>query len=253
MGKMTLFTMPPSHFCEKARWALDLLGRPYVEERYPPYFNRAALKRNGGGATVPFLVLENNKGLYDSDEILKWVDSMASDANKLYPTDPENGPLVRDFCNRCERDMAPQVVRFFFHYLDKEQYFNICTQGCQLEQIKKFRYMGWLIRAGMNFKLKINTDGYRDAVRRLNKFYDAVDALLHDGRKYLFCNRLTAADITFCALAHNTILTPEFGGASLLYEECPPQLKPDLDRYRTSKPGIYLQAMYKRFRKYKFE
>ena len=32
----TLVTIAFSHFCEKARWALDHAGVRYVEERYAP-------------------------------------------------------------------------------------------------------------------------------------------------------------------------------------------------------------------------
>ena len=252
MAKMTLFTMPPCDECERARWALDLLGKSYNEERYPPFFCGRALKKVGGGSNVPYVVLENGKGLYDSDEILRWVDGQVSDENKLFPTDAENGPLVLDFCNRCKRDMAPQVSRFFYFHLTTEQYFNVSTRGCQHDQITKFRYIAWLCRMYMNARQKINTDGFRDALRKLDKFFTSVDALLSDGRRYLFCNRLTAADITFCALAHNTILVPEFGGASLLFEECPSEIRSEVERFRTSKVGTYVQAVYKRFRKYKF-
>ena len=36
-----LITIPPSHYCEKARWALDYARIPYREERHPPLFHLA--------------------------------------------------------------------------------------------------------------------------------------------------------------------------------------------------------------------
>ena len=33
-GENVLITIPISHFCEKARWALERAGLPYREERH---------------------------------------------------------------------------------------------------------------------------------------------------------------------------------------------------------------------------
>src|SRR5918996_28350 len=51
-----LLTIPISHFCEKARWALDRAGLDYVEERHVQGVHRVVARRAGGGATVPVLV-----------------------------------------------------------------------------------------------------------------------------------------------------------------------------------------------------
>ena len=50
-----LITIPLSHYCEKARWALDRVALPYREEPHAPLFHRLATKRNERG-TVPVLV-----------------------------------------------------------------------------------------------------------------------------------------------------------------------------------------------------
>ena len=49
-----LITIPLSHYCEKARWALDRAALPYREEPHIPLIHRLATKRNDGG-TVPVL------------------------------------------------------------------------------------------------------------------------------------------------------------------------------------------------------
>ena len=50
-----LITIPISHFCEKARWALDRAGIAYREERHIQVIHRVASRRAGGGGTVPVL------------------------------------------------------------------------------------------------------------------------------------------------------------------------------------------------------
>ncbi len=53
-----LITIPVSHFCEKARWALEHAGIPYVEEGHLPFFSIRAVRRAGGRRSVPVLVTD---------------------------------------------------------------------------------------------------------------------------------------------------------------------------------------------------
>src|SRR5690348_3529366 len=50
-----LVTIPFSHFCEKARWALDHARVAYREEGHGPGLHRLATRRAGGRHTVPVL------------------------------------------------------------------------------------------------------------------------------------------------------------------------------------------------------
>ena len=55
----TLVTISISHYCEKARWALDRAGLAYEERRHLPALHRVAVKRAGGNLTAPVLVCED--------------------------------------------------------------------------------------------------------------------------------------------------------------------------------------------------
>ena len=45
---LRLITIPISHYCEKARWALERAGLPYREERHVQGIHRLAARRAGG-------------------------------------------------------------------------------------------------------------------------------------------------------------------------------------------------------------
>ncbi len=48
-----LVTIPISHFCEEARWALDRAGVEYVEQPHLQLVHVIAARSVGGGRTVP--------------------------------------------------------------------------------------------------------------------------------------------------------------------------------------------------------
>ncbi|MCW5867922.1 MAG: glutathione S-transferase N-terminal domain-containing protein [Candidatus Eremiobacteraeota bacterium] len=98
MSNLYLVTMGPSPYSEKARWALDLLGRSYTEERCIPGLHRPALKRIQAGLTCPALVVNKKELFTDSSDILRWVDGQLPGHQKLFPEDPIQGSVVKDFC-----------------------------------------------------------------------------------------------------------------------------------------------------------
>ena len=55
-----LVTIPYSHYCEKARWALERGRAAFVEETHAPLFAWRGALRAGGRRTVPVLVTEEN-------------------------------------------------------------------------------------------------------------------------------------------------------------------------------------------------
>src|SRR5215208_7126088 len=107
---LRLVTIPISHYCEKARWALERAGIPYREERHVQIVHRVASRRAGGGGTVPVLVAP--EGVFaQSADILAYADGHTAPATRLYPEAPrlhaEVVALERDF----DADLGPEGRR----------------------------------------------------------------------------------------------------------------------------------------------
>src|SRR5262245_42990107 len=100
-----LITIPFSHYCEKARWALDRLGITYREAPHPPLFHwvaTAPLRRR----TVPILV--SRAGVFaDSTDILQYLDAFAPDGARLYPVDSAVRREVEDLEDGFDRSLGP--------------------------------------------------------------------------------------------------------------------------------------------------
>src|SRR5207237_1280936 len=81
---LRLITIPISHYCEKARWALEHAGLGYREERHVQGFHRLAARRAGGGRTVPVLVAPDHV-IPESEQIVAWADDRLPPERRLLP------------------------------------------------------------------------------------------------------------------------------------------------------------------------
>jgi glutathione S-transferase len=72
MTRLRLITIPMSHYCEKARWALTYCGLDFVEEAHLQMIHWRSAKRAGGGRTVPVLVTPQGV-LGESSEIVSYA------------------------------------------------------------------------------------------------------------------------------------------------------------------------------------
>jgi glutathione S-transferase len=72
-SKLIVFNL--SHFCEKARWALDWHGIAYSEISWAPGLHRVLLKRCGAnGSTIPVL-LDDETIVQGSSAIIDWAEN----------------------------------------------------------------------------------------------------------------------------------------------------------------------------------
>ena len=78
-----LITIPISHYCEKARWALDRAGISYREQAHLQLIHWFAVRRAGGGRTAPVLVC-GDRVLAESADIVDEADAKAPPDQRLY-------------------------------------------------------------------------------------------------------------------------------------------------------------------------
>src|SRR3954464_5598618 len=100
--KPVLVTIPISHYCEKARWALDRAGVAYEERRHLPVIHRVAVRR-AGGPTAPVLVCPRGDVVCESADIILWADArVRSPAARMIPEDPEVAREARALADDCD-------------------------------------------------------------------------------------------------------------------------------------------------------
>jgi glutathione S-transferase len=69
---LRLVTIPSSHFCEKAPWALDRAGLAYREERHVQGVSVLDALRAGQSLTVPVLIAPESVSSESEDILRRW-------------------------------------------------------------------------------------------------------------------------------------------------------------------------------------
>jgi glutathione S-transferase len=249
----TLITIPFSHFCEKARWALEHAGVAFREEGHVPGLHRFAVKRARGRAgSVPVLIVEGKGVLDDSPLILRWADNQARPERKLWPAP---GSALHDEALALERrldfEFAPHVRRLaYFHALPHRgrllELMGVATPPVEHAIVRAG--LPLLVRL-MRRTMRIDEAGAirsRDKVRRV---LDEIGRRLSDGRPYLLGDRFGAADISFAALASPIIGPAEHPVRNLHLESAPPAFAEEVRAYRETPAGAFALRVYREQRK----
>ncbi|MCD6015544.1 MAG: gst [Solirubrobacterales bacterium] len=211
---MRLVTIPISHYCEKARWALERARIPYREERHVQAIHRIAARRAGGGATVPVLVTPDG-ALSESEEIIVWADQRTPQESRLFPAAPSERAEVERLCRRFDTGLGRTGRRLMYiHMLAQPKLmlrFN--NQGVPPWEGLALR-VGWpLAVRWARRELAIRPGIEAEDEAAVWREFDFVAELLADGRKHLCGERFGAADLTFAALSASVVVPPGYGVA----------------------------------------
>jgi glutathione S-transferase len=209
---LRLVTIPISHYCEKARWALERAGLPYREERHVQGIHRIAARRAGGGLTVPVLVTEE-RSIGESEEILMWVDERLEDEQRLFPVAPSERQEALAVCRRLDQRFGPAGRRLMYVHMlaQREQLLRFNNQGVPRWEDRAMRW-GWplvvrLIGGVLDIHPGVEVEDEAIVWQEL----DFVAELLADGRPHLCGERFGAADLTFAALSAAVVVPPIYG------------------------------------------
>jgi glutathione S-transferase len=242
---LRLITIPISHYCEKARWALERAAIPYREERHVQGIHQLVARRAGGGITVPVLVTPEG-AIGESEEILAWVDERTPAEHRLLPSEPAARDEVDRLCRRLDQSLGPQGRRLMYvHMLAERQLalrFN--NQGVPRWEDRAIRY-GWpLARRYVNHALGIRPGIELQDEAAVWSELDFVAGLRADGRPYLCGERFTAADLTFAALCAPLVVPPTYGIPLPQPEVLQPAMAALVQRARAHPAGRYALALF---------
>ena len=242
---LRLITIPISHYCEKARWALERAGITYREERHVQGIHRIAARRAGGRETVPVLVTPEGS-LGESEEILAWVDEHTPPEQRLFPSDPGERADVEGLCRRLDERLGPTGRRLMYTNMlnERKLMLRFNNQGVPAWEDRTLR-IGWpLIVRWAGRELGIRPGIAAEDEAAVWEEFDFVAALLSDGREYLYGDRFGAADLTFAALSASVIVPPVYGVPLPQPDTLPPHIAALIERARDHPAGRYALKMF---------
>ena len=242
-GQATLYTFGPSHFCEKARWALDLGGVAYREVRWAPGAHAFAARRLGAGSSVPILTCADGV-IQGSGAIIDWLEAAGRIAWRCDGSSAERAEIGL-FETRADDVIGPATRRLIYAAGLSVEPRPIARQlfaGVAPAQ-RRLAWLLWpLTRQIMAFGMNARP-GDRDAARAdVDRELDALDARLDDGRRFLVGDRLTRADIAVASLLAPLARPPQHP----VYRDLAPwrTYQQIIDRYRQRPAVHWVRRLY---------
>ena len=240
-----LITVPLSHYCERARWALDHTRVAYREERHLQIFHAWAVRRAGGRRTVPVLV-DGSKVFDDSADIVAHADSLG--VNKLYPEGvdrTEVEALERDYAGELGVETRRLAYSWFMDLPRRFLRYN--NAGTPLYQRAAITVGFRFARERLTRYMKIYPPQLERGREIIARALDAVAERL-DGGDYLCGGQFTAADLTFAAMIAPVLLPARYGVELPPIDTLAADRRRRVEDYRAHPAGAFALEIYRRHR-----
>ncbi|HEY0252480.1 MAG TPA: glutathione S-transferase family protein [Kofleriaceae bacterium] len=231
-----LVTITFSHYCEKARWALDRVGVAFEEDGNLPMFAYTATARYRA-RSVPILV-DGSTVLRDSTDIIAWADAHAPGALLA-------GPEANELEDYFDTQLGPHARRWGYAQLvDNPAIIPHIVRDAKPWQARALRVFRPIAMAFIKRGIKISPAGVSRSQAKIEAVLDRVSGLLADGRRYLVGDRFSTADLTFAALAAPVIL-PDQPAVPMPPREMFGSANAQIDRWRETPAGKHVLRMYR--------
>jgi glutathione S-transferase len=219
-----LFQFPFSHYCEKARWALDYKGIPFQTVNLLPGFHLRTVRKLAPKTSVP-LLRDDGMVVQDSSAIVDYLESTYPNP-PLTPSDPEAIREALEWEEYFDEEIGVTLRLWsYYHRLpDRRLALKFMLQDAAWHKRPLLMLAYPVIRPAMVKHMNINADTASQSEQRLRAALDRLDAAL-DGRAFLVENGFSRADLTACALLSSFCLpddseaSAKFPGALLSFRE----------------------------------
>jgi glutathione S-transferase len=198
-----------------------------------------------GGQSVPVLITPAEI-LKDSDEILRYVDAIASEDHKLYPTNPEHRQQVENLVKSFDSVLGPAVRLWaYFYIMDRPDLLQpLWCQGVPWFEHLLFPMVFPWMRSNVLQMYNISEASAIAAHESICKTFEIVENLLADGRTYLVGDHFSAADLTFATLAAAVVMPVGYGVKLPDISELPTAMETSIQQLRKTVAGEFVFRLY---------
>ena len=217
-----LYQFPQSHYCEKARWALDYKQIPHTCQTVLPGLHFLKTRWMGLASTFP-IVRHNGRLIQDSSTIITYLDDQYPDRPQLTPADPTLKHEALEWEAYLDTAIGPHLRRVFYHYILEDRaltaYFfsyNGPFYGRFLVG-RMYPILSRLMRKWMSINAAETAASCQKMQVEIDKLRDH-----YQNRPYLVGDRFTRADLTAASLLAPLHKLPQYG---MVWPELPAELE----------------------------
>lgn len=248
MSKPVLYIFAISHFCEKARWALDYLDIAHKIRYVAPGINREIAKKLGAPATSLPILEAGEHVVQGSAAIIDWADStLATSSKHLTPN------TAREDCVGLEKRLDDVVGIHARRYYYSEAMVDypktvrpIFTRDTPILHKLLVRWKWNVIRKLMIERMDLGPEQREESRRIVEGELNWLDGLLSDGRKFLVGDHFSRADITAASLLAPLVMPKEH--PTYAHLRLPPLLAAEVANWEGRPIIEWIRAIYREYR-----
>ncbi len=229
-----LIVLPPSHYCERARWGLDYCGKPYAETRWAVGMHALLAPRIGAiGTATPMLDLGGGRLIEGSDRILDWAGLAAGDVEIEHRFEDRIGPLVRRLVYAATLGDARSGI------------LRVLLDGVPAWQAAMARMTWPALRRLMQAGLSAQRDRLPELMRDMDSELTWFSSVLKERGRYLCQQSFGRTDITAASLLA-PLSRPEASPLHALYKSVvyPPMVERALREWKETPALQWVSGIY---------
>jgi glutathione S-transferase len=244
-----LYVFAISHYCEKARWALDHLGVEHALRHLPPGPHVEAAKQLGAaGSSLPILVSEG-RVVQGSGAIIDWAEAAVADPSKRLSPDSELEEACRALEQRLDDVAGVHVRRYYYSeaIVDHPDTVRpIFARDLGPSERRALEESWGLVCQLMTGAMDLGPEQREESRRIVEGELDWLDGLLGDDRRFLVGDRFSRADITAASLLAPLALPKEHPTYGML--EVPPKARAGLALWAGRPTLTWVRRIYREHR-----
>jgi glutathione S-transferase len=248
-SRPVLYVFAISHYCEKARWALDFLGVDYELRHLAPGAHMQVAKELGAASSSLPLVVSGERVVSGSGAILDWAESAVADPSRSLSPDPRLEEECAALEQRLDDAAGVHVRRSYYSEAIVEHPESVLPMfGRDLEasQRQSLEESWGVVCQLMTAAMDLGPQQEQESRRIVEGELDWLDGLLSDGRRFLLGVRFSRADLTVASLLAPVALPKEHPTYEML--EVPPRARADLTRWADRPIVAWVREMYREHR-----
>jgi glutathione S-transferase len=247
-SKPLLYQFALSHYCEKARWALDYKEIDYEIKNLIPGPHLFHTKRLAANTSVPIFV-EAGKAIQDSTEIITYLDQKYPQ-KPLTPPSAELKKEAMELEEYFDEEVGLHLRRLFYFYVleDRRLATSLLLQAGPRYGRPLYFFGFPLLKALMKKGMRIHAGSARRSEERLRTALKNLDQRISKN-KFLVGDQFTRADLSAAALLASLCRPPQHDFSWPSVESMPRELR-DFRREMEGAPFFnWVLGIYNEFRR----